>query len=286
MIRSALSKVMWVGRATVFMAGLAVILALVFGVATTALAHSGVDTKLFHLGHSNSATTPTSLVSSLADAAKSALIVNNRSGGAALELRVGNATTPANSVAPMRVNSNKVVTNLNADQVDGKNSNEFVPNSGETTFSVFGPWISGDPSVMKAEQRFNTTHFTYTAPEPGQRYIQLSPSLPSSLYGKSMLLTGVELCYNTSDERVTLGQVSLIRESSMEPGSSSGSYVASENSPPDGAFCRTFSGTPLLMGTNSYAVLQVRVDWSAQTAFYIQRATFFLQPSNSAAAPL
>jgi hypothetical protein len=36
-IRSAASKVMWVGRATVFMVGLAVILALVLGVATTAL---------------------------------------------------------------------------------------------------------------------------------------------------------------------------------------------------------------------------------------------------------
>jgi hypothetical protein len=126
MLKSALGKVMWVGRATVFMVGLAVILAVVFGAATTALAHSGVDTKLFHLGHSNSATTPTSLVSTLADAAQSALIVNNRSGGAALELRVGNATTPANDVAPMKVNSNKVVTNLNADKVDGRESSSFA----------------------------------------------------------------------------------------------------------------------------------------------------------------
>ena len=39
--RSAFSKVMWVGRATVFLVGLAVVLALVFGAATTALGATG-----------------------------------------------------------------------------------------------------------------------------------------------------------------------------------------------------------------------------------------------------
>jgi hypothetical protein len=38
MLKATVSKVMWVGRATVVMVGLAVILALVFGVATTAFA--------------------------------------------------------------------------------------------------------------------------------------------------------------------------------------------------------------------------------------------------------
>jgi hypothetical protein len=41
MIRTAASKVMWVGRATVFLVGLSVILALVFGVATTAMGANG-----------------------------------------------------------------------------------------------------------------------------------------------------------------------------------------------------------------------------------------------------
>jgi hypothetical protein len=36
MVKSTVSKVMWVGRATVFMVGIAVILALVFGVASAA----------------------------------------------------------------------------------------------------------------------------------------------------------------------------------------------------------------------------------------------------------
>ena len=263
--------------------GLALVMALLFGVASTALGANGGS---FILGKAtNAATKVTGLVGKVA--AGEALVVKNPSGGSALGLSVGDplADPASKAVAPMKVDSQAKVGNLNADKIDGKDSNEFVQNSGETTFSVFGPWISGDPSVVTAQQGFNTTHFTNTATGTLQRNIRLNPSLPSSLYGKSMLLTGVELCYNTSNEGVALGRVELIRSSSTMPGSSSGNYVVSDWSPPDGAVCRTFSGTPQLMGTNSFAELQVAVNWSAQTSFYIQRATFFLEPSNNDAAP-
>jgi len=48
MLRSAANKVMWVGRATVFLVGLAVILALVVGFATAALAGTGVGATFNH----------------------------------------------------------------------------------------------------------------------------------------------------------------------------------------------------------------------------------------------
>ena len=41
-MKAIASKVMWVGRATVFLVGLSVILAVVLGVAATALAGTGV----------------------------------------------------------------------------------------------------------------------------------------------------------------------------------------------------------------------------------------------------
>jgi hypothetical protein len=124
MIRSAASKVMWVGRATVFLVGLSVILAVVLGVATAAV---GATNGNFILGRSNQAETPTSLISTLTDAAKSALIVNNKSGGAALDLRVDPDTTdPAlKDVAPMKVNSQAKVANLNSDELDGKSEEDF-----------------------------------------------------------------------------------------------------------------------------------------------------------------
>lgn len=52
-MRSVLSKVMWVGRATVFLVGLAVVLALLFGVAAAALAGTGIGAT-FSLGKLNS----------------------------------------------------------------------------------------------------------------------------------------------------------------------------------------------------------------------------------------
>ncbi len=159
MIRSAASTVMWVGRVTVFFVGLAVVLALLFGVATAALGTTG---GTFILGKANNtAESPTGLVSTLVDASKSALIVTNTSGGPALDLRVGNpnADPPIapNDVAPMKVNSNKVVAKLNADKIDGQNSTAFLRVGAKAadseeldgqdsaafftgdTYSVFGP---------------------------------------------------------------------------------------------------------------------------------------------------
>ena len=98
MLRSVANKVMWVGRATVFFVGLAVILALIFGVASTAL---GANGKPFLLGKRNVATAVSTLV--------------KKGAGPALRLKVG-------SGAPLAVNSSETVTNLNADEVDGKDA--------------------------------------------------------------------------------------------------------------------------------------------------------------------
>lgn len=102
MLRSAAGKVMWVGRATVFLVGLAVILALVLGVASMAL---GANGQSFLLGKGNVATKVSTLV--------------NRGVGPALDLRVEPGQPP------MKVNSSAKVANLNADQLDGKSEAGF-----------------------------------------------------------------------------------------------------------------------------------------------------------------
>jgi hypothetical protein len=102
MLRSTVGKVMWVGRATVFLVGLAVILALLFGVASTAL---GTNGKPFLLGKKNTASKVSKLI-------KSGV-------GPALQLGV-------DSGPPLGVNSSEKVANLNADQVDGKSATNFV----------------------------------------------------------------------------------------------------------------------------------------------------------------
>lgn len=118
MLRSAASKVMRVGRATVFLVGLAVILALVFGVLSRATAHDG-SAGLFHLGHNNLTSALSTLTGNVNGSALR--VVNNNAGAddTALDLSVQSGE------APMKVNSKKVVTNLNADSLDGKDSGAF-----------------------------------------------------------------------------------------------------------------------------------------------------------------
>ncbi len=53
MVRSTVGKVMWIGRATVFLVGLAVILALVLGVASTALGADGKPSLVGQLQRSH-----------------------------------------------------------------------------------------------------------------------------------------------------------------------------------------------------------------------------------------
>jgi len=101
MIRSTASKVMWVGKATVFLVGLAVVLALVVGVTSTAL---GANGDFFKVGKTNFASAVSTLSKSGA--------------GPALSLKV-------DSGAPLAVNSSNKVANLNADKLDGTDSRTF-----------------------------------------------------------------------------------------------------------------------------------------------------------------
>lgn len=115
MTKRAVSKVMWVGRATVFLVGLAMIFALVLGAATTALAGTGVGATL-DLGKTNTVNAVSRLVGSVAGASLTIDNDSNASSATALDLSV----QPGK--APMKVDSQAKVANLNADRLDGQNA--------------------------------------------------------------------------------------------------------------------------------------------------------------------
>jgi hypothetical protein len=129
MTRSIFSKVMWVGRATVFVVGLAVILALTVGLATTALAGTGVGAR-FQLGQTNTVNAITKLVGSVAG--PSLQIDNNSTNANATAL---NLQVEAGK-APMKVNSETKVANLNADKLDGLDSGAFLGVTAKATDSL------------------------------------------------------------------------------------------------------------------------------------------------------
>ena len=120
-MESVLKKVMFVGRATMFMVGLTMIVALTVGVAGAAF---GANAANFMLGKTNTANAITQLVGSVAGPG---LLIDNNSTDAsasALELQV----EPGK--APMKVNSGTQVANLNSDKVDGLDASQLGGLSG------------------------------------------------------------------------------------------------------------------------------------------------------------
>src|SRR5215216_7558865 len=132
MIKSTLGKVMWVGRATVFLMGLALMLALVVGMASTAF---GANADNFILGSLNNTASAINKLTGTVGGGP-ALQVSNPStatGSTALDLQV------ATGKAPMKVNRTTKVTNLNADKVDGKDAPLWaVINANGTIARSFG----------------------------------------------------------------------------------------------------------------------------------------------------
>jgi len=129
MIRTVASRVLWAGRTTVFMMGLALVLALVFGMASTAFGANGANFILGSLN--NTATAITKLTGTVGGGP--ALQVSNPStttGATALDLRV------ATGKAPMKVNSQTKVTNLNSDKVDGLEGASFVQGGGRASQGI------------------------------------------------------------------------------------------------------------------------------------------------------
>jgi hypothetical protein len=134
-VRSIVKKVMWVGRVTVFLVGLSVILAVVLGVATMAFAANG---NPWILGQGNAATAITSLGGAAGVEGPMLRITNNDAAAndTALDLRVQSGE------APMTVNTSAKVANLNADRLDGKDQSAFADVNelgGQLVFDSSGP---------------------------------------------------------------------------------------------------------------------------------------------------
>ena len=151
MIKSATSKVLWVGKATVFLFGIAVIVGVTVGLGSAAVAQAQNQPGqhgIFRLGATNTASGVSSLVGNVAQDAM--LLVQNSGGGPALDLRVKQGQ------APMKVNSEAKVADLNADKVDGLDSEQLRGQQGPQG----APGISGHEIVRGP---------TVTSDEPGAR---------------------------------------------------------------------------------------------------------------------
>jgi hypothetical protein len=117
MMRQIFWKAMMVGRTAALTLGVAVMLALVLGAGTTAVAATGGN---FLLGKANSARTVSKLTSGIAGPTLQLISKGTTAAATALNLKV------APGRAPLTVNADAgTATNLSADRLDGKDSTEF-----------------------------------------------------------------------------------------------------------------------------------------------------------------
>ncbi|QIN77720.1 hypothetical protein GBA65_03425 [Rubrobacter marinus] len=141
MVKGICKMLMWVGRGAIFSVGLAVVLALTVGLASTALAGTGVG-AVFNLGQLNSVNAQ----SALKGATSAALLKLENAAGPALNLAVPSGKTPM-YVSPGAAK----VSNLDADKVDGKDSSAFQG-------KVLWAEVNADGTLSSASDPRTTSH--------------------------------------------------------------------------------------------------------------------------------
>jgi hypothetical protein len=144
-IRRLFSGVLRLVRSTSLVVGLAVMMALMVGVASSALAGTGIG-GVFNLGKTNSVNAVTKLAGSVPGAS---LVVDNNSTGTgvtALDLQV----EPGK--APMKVDSQTKVANLNADKLDGKSEADFYAAGSKVADSSHADQADSATSAQNADK--------------------------------------------------------------------------------------------------------------------------------------
>ena len=154
MLRNLATKVAWIGKVAVFLAGLAMIA----DVTAVALAGTGIG-DVFNLGRNNRVNAPSKLTG---ETRGSSLVIDNNGPGKALELRVGEGTAATNTTPPLKVNSRAKVRNLNADQVDGRGAGPraygLIEAASGGTEVVTGRGING---VVYHDPTFGEAHYCF-----------------------------------------------------------------------------------------------------------------------------
>jgi hypothetical protein len=180
MLRTAAKKVAWVGRTASMVLGLALVLALLFGLASMAFAANGGN---FVLGVLNQATAVTKLSGNV-PGGPALEVINNKTDAGSRGLQVN----VAEGKAPILVNSTAgKATNLNADKVDGTEAATLLPGGslprGRTVRGAyvirFTPEVAGDTAS-------ESISFGYTlASEPTSHFIPVGTTPPSGCPGSA-----------------------------------------------------------------------------------------------------
>jgi hypothetical protein len=142
----------------------------------------------FILGQSNSAANTTSLTSGISTAPT--LSLTNSGGRPAARFTVNGGAQP------FTVSNGTKIENLNADRLDGVGASAFLPSSGTVTVSYSGADFvpQNSPPLTLAPTGVGTTAQLQSS-STGTWYVFVPVDVPMSLFGKTLKLKSVQVCY-------------------------------------------------------------------------------------------
>lgn len=174
-----------------------------------------------------------------------------------------------------------------AGKLDGKDANDFVKNAGRIHVTV-GPaeWhpsgctegVGGCPSF----QRYPNMTVLETSAGNGTS-LNLTPELPTTLYGTPLELTGAEICYDATTDMATLGYVLISAYTHTDGDLSTQNTIVNDSTDRDDNVCRLYDDfDPVTLGRDTGVGLRMDVSWQAGTnaQFSIGRTTLYLRPKN------
>lgn len=173
----------------------------------------------------------------------------------------------------------------NADKLDNIDSAQFVQNQGSIKIAVNKPWKVWPGPITISDNFFGFNDFSSAGANANQRVI-LIPDIPVTLYGRSLQLTGMQLCYNATNANVVLDEVALLRSAANNANTINSNFVVNDTTDRNDNTCRTYSGTPQVMAPNAFATVELTVDWLGAGGFTVSRTTLFVEPTASETAPL
>ncbi len=167
-----------------------------------------------------------------------------------------------------------------------KNQADVPPSTGNILvsagFSRWMPFFSNDPLDYAHFANGSSFRSTLT----GVYSLVLHPDVPVALYGKSLSLIGVEICYQTEAGNV-LSEV-RVRTYTQSTGLASSNLRFSDPADRADTACRYYVlSTPLTLTSETGVSVYMDVNWTtANRDFALGRTTFVFQPTETAAANL
>jgi len=184
--------------------------------------------------------------------------------------------------AQSALNATNAANAVNAAKLAGVPASNYLRNNGNIYVQLgqanWAPLSSTDPiditRALDAQQM--------TASGTGSFSFRIDGVMPTSLYGKALAFTGVQICYQTLGPSITDVTVDADTEATGVPGNLT--VLVDDSTVRSDAACRTYSpSSPATLASNTQISVEIQADWASPGELDLGRATAILQPTSTPA---